>query len=833
MRINKTKSLLVSSLFMLMACSATSESISQSKPTVLPPDMVPPPLAALANKQEPTDITLEKIMSDPDWMGRSPSNAFWSPDGNSVLYSRKREGSPVRDLWRVDNLSETNNGELVDLSELHIWDTSERVFDSAKSLVAWVYRKSVFLSDAKGSNVTQLTKGVGNPSNLKFLSSDKLSYQDGSAIYAISIATGMVEKLFSWEFADKPKANKDAPDYIAEEQIKLIEYVAQERQNRAKRFAYEQAILKQNNNVASQPFYFDKTHRLVEVSISPNAAHAILVTTKDVPWRGDNDIMPNYIKENGRIKAESVRRRVADAEPVNHQLWYLDLVSGKRVKLGYETLEGFNEDVLASVKRENAQAKGEEYTVNRLPRDIRLMQDWYWQQSPIQWHNNGQHVAVMLEAWDNKDRWIATLDFENRTLKQQHRLHDEAWISYKFNSFGWFNLSETLYYISEESGYANLYVKSLNGGARPIAAGSFEVDDLTLSADDKFIYFQANKKHPGIYEIYRVNTDTAALETLTELNGRTDYQLSPDETRLLLTHSRLAKPDELYVVPVSSESVTQLTNTVSAEFTAFDWVVPSVVPVQSSHTEHPVYSRVYMPKFMEANKKYPAVIFNHGAGYLQNSHLGFSGYFREFMFHSFLVQQGYIVMDMDYRASMGYGRDWRTAIYRQMGKPETEDLVDGVNWLVENAQVDRDRVGTYGGSYGGFMAFMALFTEPDLFQAGAALRPVTDWAHYNHGYTSNILNTPNDDPIAYERSSPIYFAEGLTKPLLINAPMIDDNVFFVDVVRLVQRLIELEKENFETAIYPVEPHGFRQPSSWLDEYRRIYKLFETHVKPVD
>lgn len=239
MRINKTKSLLVSSLFMLMACSATSESINQAEQNMLPPDMVPPPVAALANKQEPTDITLEKIMSDPDWLGRSPSNAFWSPDGNSVLYSRKREGSPVRDLWRVDNLSETNNGELVNVSELHIWDTSERIFDSSKSLVAWVYRDSVFVSDAKGSNVTQLTKGLGNPSNLKFVTNDKLSYQDGNAIYAISIATGMVEKLFSWEFADKPKANKDAPDYIAEEQIKLIEYVAQERQNRAKRFAHE------------------------------------------------------------------------------------------------------------------------------------------------------------------------------------------------------------------------------------------------------------------------------------------------------------------------------------------------------------------------------------------------------------------------------------------------------------------------------------------------------------------------------------------------------------------------------------------------------------------
>jgi len=188
------------------------------------------------------------------------------------------------------------------------------------------------------------------------------------------------------------------------------------------------------------------------------------------------------------------------------------------------------------------------------------------------------------------------------------------------------------------------------------------------------------------------------------------------------------------------------------------------------------------------------------------------------------------VMDMDYRGSKGYGRDWRTAIYRQMGTPEVQDLADGVAWMAENVSVDRNRVGTYGGSYGGFMTFMALFTQPELFQSGAALRPVTDWAHYNHPYTSNILNTPQVDPIAYQRSSPIEHAEGLEKPLLIMSGVLDDNVFFQDSVRLVQRLIELEKPMFETAIYPVEPHGFREPSSWLDEYRRIHRLFEDTLK---
>jgi dipeptidyl aminopeptidase/acylaminoacyl peptidase len=125
---------------------------------------------------------------------------------------------------------------------------------------------------------------------------------------------------------------------------------------------------------------------------------------------------------------------------------------------------------------------------------------------------------------------------------------------------------------------------------------------------------------------------------------------------------------------------------------------------------------------------------------------------------------------------------------------------------------------------------MALFTSPDTFAAGAALRPVTDWAHYNHGYTSNILNEPAKDAEAYRKSSPIYFADKLKGALLIAHGMVDTNVHFQDSVRLAQRLIELRKENWELAPYPVENHGFERASSWADEYKRILKLFEENLR---
>ena len=129
------------------------------------------------------------------------------------------------------------------------------------------------------------------------------------------------------------------------------------------------------------------------------------------------------------------------------------------------------------------------------------------------------------------------------------------------------------------------------------------------------------------------------------------------------------------------------------------------------------------------------------------------------------------------------------------------------------------------------MTLMALFTEPKYFGAGAALRSVTDWAHYNHGYTARILNNPQDDTLAYHRSSPIFHAEGLEDPLLMLHGMVDTNVNFQDIVRLTQRLIELGKPNWDLAVYPVEDHGFTRPTSWTDEYNRILKLWETTIGP--
>ena len=290
------------------------------------------------------------------------------------------------------------------------------------------------------------------------------------------------------------------------------------------------------------------------------------------------------------------------------------------------------------------------------------------------------------------------------------------------------------------------------------------------------------------------------------------------------------RPPELFLQDNKPDAIPRrVTVSPSPLFFTYPWRDVPTVTFRARDGAN-VSARLFTPTTKNTGSG-PAVVFVHGAGYLQNAHRGWSQYEHEFLFHHFLADHGYTVLDIDYRGSSGYGRNVRTAIYKRMGSVDLTDAEDGARWLIQTQNVDSRRVGIYGGSYGGFLTLMGLFTQPDTWACGAALRPVSDWSQYNEPYTANILGLPQDDFAPYRASSPIYYAQNLRGGLLICHGMEDSNVFFSDTVRLTQRLIELEKTNWSVALYPVENHGFTEASSWTDEYRRIFSLFETYLKP--
>ncbi len=409
-------------------------------------------------------------------------------------------------------------------------------------------------------------------------------------------------------------------------------------------------------------------------------------------------------------------------------------------------------------------------------------------------------------------------------------LHDDAWINGPgAQTLGWLPDSKRVYFQSERDGYSHLYTASAEGTeVKQLTQGQFEVSDVRLSRDKTRFYFTSSEGSPFERHLYSMPVEGGGRTKITSMPGNNDSVVSPDEVMLAIVRSASNKPPELYLAEnKAGAEARKVTTSPAGEFFKYAWIDPPIVKFKARDGAM-VPARIYKPA--NYRRGGPAVLFVHGAGYLQNVHKWWSSYSREYMFHHLLMERGFLVLDVDYRGSAGYGRDWRTAIYRHMGGKDLTDYVDAAKFLVAEHGVDATRIGLYGGSYGGFITLMALFTQPDTFRAGAALRPVTDWAHYNHGYTSNILNMPQLDSEAYKRSSPIYHAQGLKGALLICHGMVDVNVHFQDTVRLVQRLIELKKENWELAVYPVEDHGFVQASSWADEYKRILKLFTENLR---
>ena len=225
----------------------------------------------------------------------------------------------------------------------------------------------------------------------------------------------------------------------------------------------------------------------------------------------------------------------------------------------------------------------------------------------------------------------------------------------------------------------------------------------------------------------------------------------------------------------------------------------------------------------------PAVVYAHGCGECAQAVV--KGWARSgsIVYANYLIQRGYAAASVDYRGSSGYGHRNRTYAYRQMGVSDIDSALPLLDILVDQYGVARDRIGVYGGSYGGFFTLMSLFRNPGKYAAGVALYPVTDWVHYNQGYTSRILNGDQlDDEEAYRVSSPVYYADGLQDALQIQHGLVDGNVQIQDSFRLAQILIEKQKD-FDLVVYPVEDHGWDEIPTRRDSYRRMTDFFDRYL----
>jgi len=758
------------------------------------------------------NLQLEEIMKGNEFIGQQPSNPRWSVDGKTIYFdwNPKNEIGDQTYYWQL-GFTEPKLLPKSDINFSEIQYQGQEKFD-----VVYYSNQGALFSYHKKTKENKIIYQTTSTINSiqRSVNPNIIYFQQNRNVYQLNVVNFQLLQVTNFKNG-LASSDTSKDNFLNLQQKDLFQFVNEEKDksdwNEKKSEEYKLKF-------PSEIFY--GSNAVETIKINPNGKF-VTYRLSEYPTSKETKV-EHFITSDGYTKNKAAREKVSINNISKHKMYVYNVEKDTVFQISFSKLTGIKTYPKYYQEYDNL-------------KDLEPVEKAITMQAPV-YNSTGSLAVFEARSLDNKDRWILQLNLENATITELDYQHDEAWIGgpgipgYNFSNgtLGFLADNKTIYFQSEATGFSHLYTYYLETKKKTqLTNGNWEVREVVLSKLSNSFYITTTETHPGNRSFYKLDINSGKKTPILTKDGAYEIELSPDETKLAIRYSYINKPWEIYVADnKSNPTLKQITFSTSDSFKKYNWKTPEVISFKATDGTD-VYARVYNPKVETKNKA--AIIFVHGAGYLQNAHKYWSTYHREYMFHNMLSDLGYTVLDIDYRASDGYGRDFRTGIYRHMGGKDLSDQLDGKKYLVEKLGIDANKVGIYGGSYGGFITLMGLLTKPGEFKAGAALRSVTDWAHYNQGYTANILNFPETDAEAYKKSSPIYFANNLQDKLLMLHGMVDDNVQFQDIVRMTQRFIELGKKDWDLAVFPVEAHGFQKSYSWTDEYRRILELFNENL----
>lgn len=762
------------------------------------------------------EMTLDHLAMDTRWMGLPPRELTWSPDGEWLYFRWREDPEPGQrgdtDPWYAVDREGSEMRTLTDDEAARI--PRDPVWSADRSRAAWSHEGTLFVWDREGGLRTPVTLD-GSLGNVHLSADgDRVFFStSGTSWFFEGGGEGSMGDLWVWNAVDarlrqvargvrsESGDTTEAGKWLARQQEELMGTIMQRRRDRE--VADSMDRVRSPAHVQRIPVESGVTVR--NLRLSPDGRRVTFQWVQEPSGEHRTSYM-QFVNESGYAERQRARPKVG--EPM------------ATFRMGIVRVD-------PTVEPDSVEIRWVDDGLEE--RETIIHGPWY---SP-----DGEHAVLQILSMDHKDRWISLLDLETGETTVVDHQHEDAWIGgplvegrWSPGYLRWLPDGSGFAFGSTATGWAMLYLAEEDDDGtfrtRQLTRGEWEVREAELGPEGEWWYLTTSREHPGEEHLYRLPAHGGDLERLTPGEGKYASTVSPDGHRVAtLFETNRLMPDLYLMDPEPDADLRWITKSGTDAFYRMD-LLDSEIVTFDDYAGNPTWAEIWETP---ESPNGAAVVYVHGCG--ECAQAVTKGWDRvgAKLYAKYLAQKGYQSANLDYRGSSGYGHENRTYAYRQMGVSDIDSGLALLDLLEGDYGVDPDRIGVYGGSYGGFYTLMAIFRHPDRFRAGVALYPVTDWAHYNHGYTSRILNgAPYEDPEAYRRSSPVYYVDGYRRGLQIQHGLVDGNVQTQDSFRLMQMLMEHEKP-FDAMIYPTQDHGWDETPSRRDSYWRMTRWFDQEL----
>ena len=444
--------------------------------------------------------------------------------------------------------------------------------------------------------------------------------------------------------------------------------------------------------------------------------------------------------------------------------------------------------------------------------------------SRIEWQPDGNVLAI--QALNRAQNHLALLFADPRDGSSEIILEerDDHWINVQDGPF-WLEKSSDFLWLSERDGYRHLYrVKRGRKSMNQLTEGEWEVKRvLRVVESSNEVFFDATKASPTERHVYRVSLKGGRVRKITEEPGSHSASVSSDGLYLYDRFTNADTPTRRSVLTKKGKAVHVLGAMSLDDYSPYRYRAPRFFSITGDDGRI-FHAKLITPAGFDPDQRYPVIFSVYGGPHGQVVRNQFGN-----MFSQVLATNGFLVFSIDNRGSWGRGHGWETPIHLRFGEIELADHLAGYEYLKSLAYVDADRIGIWGWSFGGYLTCYAMVKAPDVFKAGAAVAPVTNWRLYDTIYTERYMGHPDDNPEGYRDSSPIHFADELQGALLLAHGVSDDNVHIQNTYQMVDALLKANKK-YEFYAYPQKSHGISGDEHSIHLYQRILDFFRGELQ---